>query len=73
MFFNEILWQKFADSVKNEQNPQKLTENIRKLIKESEFDKNSDEILYEIDKILENMTENEQKEVQKLINELIKE
>lgn len=73
MFFNEILWQKFADSVKNEQNPQKLTENIGQLMKESEFGKNSDEILYEIDKILENMTENEQKEAQKLINELIKE
>lgn len=70
---NDIKWQKFVKSSTKDETPLKFVECIRKFLTESKINENCDDILYEIDLILEQMSEEQQDEAQTMLKQMFNE
>jgi hypothetical protein len=70
---NEIKWNKFVESTKNNDISRKFVDSINKLLTESKDNKPCDDLLYEIDGLLLEMTEEDQREAQELLNTTLNE
>lgn len=70
---NEIKWERLVEESKSEKKVEKFVILVKNLLNEGNSKKNCDEILYGIDKMLNNMTEIEAKEAKNLLNKALKE
>lgn len=69
---NEIKWQKYLEALEHNQNSAKFAKYLRILLEDDQFDKEQTEILQKIDNLLLEMSENDVKDVQHIVSEILK-
>jgi hypothetical protein len=72
---NDIKWEKFTNSLQENKKAEKFVEFVKILLKEinnSDFESEYDDILFEMDKLLRHMNDEDEKLVKKLLKETIR-